>query len=281
MTVGLIAALAAAVAFGVASVLQAVGSRRLATAAPDARLLLRLLRSLPYLVGLALDGAGFVATVVALRVLPLFVVESAIASSVGVTALVAVRWLGARLGPRERVALAAMLAGLVLLALSAQAEGGQPLPVAGRWLVLAASALVALLAAAATRMPAPRAVAVLAAAAGLGFAGVGIATRALEVPDPLWHVLLDPLLWALALDGLLAMTCYAAALQRGAVTVVAAVTFAVETLLPAVVGYAVLGDRARPGFLPVAVAGLVVTLVAAVALARYSEPEGAAAVTVG
>jgi hypothetical protein len=57
------------------------------------------------------------------------------------------------------------------------------------------------------------------------------------------------------------------------VTVVAAVTLAVETLLPAVVGYAVLGDRARPGFLPVAVVGLLLTLAGAVALARYSEPE--------
>ena len=51
MIVGLLAALAAAVAYGVASVLQAVGSRRLATAAPDARLLLRLLRSAPYVAG--------------------------------------------------------------------------------------------------------------------------------------------------------------------------------------------------------------------------------------
>jgi drug/metabolite transporter (DMT)-like permease len=271
VVLGLLAALASAVAYGVASVLQAVGSRRLATAAPDARLLLRLLRSLPYVVGLALDGVGFAATVVALRSLPLFVVQSAVASSVGVTAVVAVRWLGARLGPRERAALAVMLAGLVLLAASAQAEGSSPLPALGAWLLLGMSLVVALLAFAATRMPAGRAVGVLAGAAGLGFAGTGIATRALEFPDPLWHVLLDPLLWALALDGVLAMTCYAAALQRGAVTVVAAVTLAVEILLPAVVGYAVLGDRARPGFLPVAVIGLLVTLGSVVALARFGE----------
>jgi drug/metabolite transporter (DMT)-like permease len=273
VVLGLVAALASAVAYGVASVLQAVGSRRIATAAPDARLLLRLLRSLPYLAGLALDGLGFVATVVALRSLPLFVVQSAIASSVGVTAVVAVHWLGARLGSRERLAIVAMLGGLILLAASAQAEGSQPLPTVGSWLVLAASVLVALLAAAAVRMPSSRAVGVLAAAAGLGFAGTGIAARALEFPDPLWRILLDPLLWALALDGLLALICYAAALQRGAVTVVAAVTLAVETLLPAVVGYAVLGDRARPGFLPVAVVGLLVTVAAAVALARFGEAE--------
>ena len=54
---------------------------------------------------------------------------------------------------------------------------------------------------------------------------------------------------------------------------ITAITFAVETVVPAVIGYLVLGDRARPGFLPVAVLGLLVTLGAAIALARYSEPE--------
>jgi hypothetical protein len=274
---GLLAALGAAVAYGVASVLQAVGSRRLATAAPDARLLLRLLRSAPYLAGLALDAVGFVATVAALRVLPLFVVESAVASSVGVTALVAVRWLGARLLRPERVALGVLGVGLVLLAASAEAEGGQPLSRAGQWTVLALSLAVAAAAGLATRAPATRAATLLAATAGLGFAGVGIAARALQPTSPWWSIAGEPLLWALVIDGVIALAAYAAALQRGAVTVVTAVTFAVETVVPAVVGYAVLGDRARAGFLPVAVAGLLLTLGAAIALARHAEPETLAA----
>ena len=112
MIIGLVAALAAAVAFGVASVLQAVGARR-QEGAVGAGFLLRLVRSLPFVAGLALDGVGFVATVVALRVLPLFVVESAVASSVGVTALVAARFLGARLLRPERVALVVLGVGLV------------------------------------------------------------------------------------------------------------------------------------------------------------------------
>jgi drug/metabolite transporter (DMT)-like permease len=272
MILGLLAALASAVAYGVASVLQAVGSRRLALAAPDARLLLRLLTSLPYLAGLVLDGLGFVATVAALRVLPLFVVESAVASSVGVTALVAARFLGVRLRRSEWIALLVLGVGLVALAASAEAEGAAPLSRGGQWLVLALSAVVALLAALAARTPARRAAAPLAAAAGLGFAGVGIAARALPAPDVWWHLVTEPLTWALVLDGVIALVCYAAALQRGSVTIVAAITFAVETIVPAVVGYAVLGDRARPGFLPVAVVGLVLTLGAAIALARYSEP---------
>ena len=52
------------------------------------------------------------------------------------------------------------------------------------------------------------------------------------------------------------MTCLAAALQRGRVTVVAGVTLAVETVLPAVVGFLCARGPHRPGFLPVAVLGL-------------------------
>ena len=44
---------------------------------------------LPYLAGLALDGLGFVGNVVALRQLPLFLVEAIVAGSVGVTAVIA------------------------------------------------------------------------------------------------------------------------------------------------------------------------------------------------
>ena len=273
MPVGLFAAAVIPVMYGTATVVQAVGSRRLAPTPVDARLVLRLLRSVPYLAGLAMDGVGFVASLVALRSLPLFLVQSAVASSIGVTALVARLWLGTRLGGAQRLALVGVGVGLVLLAVSAEAEGGQPLSLAGQWLVLALSLLVAGLSALAARAPGGRPASVLAVAAGLGFSGVAIAARALDLSSPWWPVLRQPLLWSLAVGGVVAITCYAAALQRGVVTVVAAVSLAVETIVPAVVGWAVLGDRARPGFLPVAVAGLLLSLGGAVALARYAEPE--------
>lgn len=273
MPVALLAAVVTSATYGVATVLQAVGSRRIAVAPVDARLLLRLMRSVPYLAGLALDGVGFVASVVALRSLPLFVVQSAVASSIGVTALTARLWLATRLGAGEWAALAVMGAGLVLLAASAEAEGARPLSLVGQWLVLALTVLVAGLSAVVARAAAGRAAGALAVAAGLGFSGVGIAARALDLASPWWPVLRQPLLWSLAIGGVVAMTCYAAALQRGVVTVVAGITLAVETIVPAVVGYAVLGDRARPGFAGVAVAGLVLTLGAAVALARHADPE--------
>jgi hypothetical protein len=59
-------------------------------------------------------------------------------------------------------------------------------------------------------------------------------------------------------------------LQRGAVTAATAALFAAETVGPAAVGLAFLGDSARSGLAVVAAAGFVVTLGACLALTRYA-----------
>ncbi|HEY6796413.1 MAG TPA: hypothetical protein VI248_17185 [Kineosporiaceae bacterium] len=272
--VGVLGALAAAVSYGVASVLQAVAARRAAGAGGlDPRLLGRLAQQVPYLVGLALDLVGFVASVLALRSLPLFFVQSAIAGSVGVTAVVAVLALGARLSGRETAALAGLGVGLVLLAVTARPEHAVPLPAAGRWALLAAVFVLVGYGVLGARMPDPLGAAALAIGAGLGFGGVGVAARTLAVPDQLWRLALDPSVWALCGYGATAILLFATALQRGAVTVVSALTFAVETVMPSALGVAFLGDRPRPGMAPLAAAGFVVTLAGAVLLARYAEPD--------
>ncbi len=269
MVLGLAGALVCALAYGIATVLQSVGSRRLALAEGlDPRLLGRLARSGPYVTGLALDGVGFIASVLALRTLPLFLVQSAIASSIGVTAVGSARWLRTPLGRTEIRALWTLGLGLVLLAAAAAPEPARPLAVRGQWMVLACVVPLAALTAAASRWRPRHAGAGLAAAAGLGFGGVGIAARAVTVPDPWWHLAGSPLAWALAAYAVVGTYCYAAALQRASATVVAAVAFVVETVVPAVIGLALLGDRARAGFGIVAAAGFAITVGAAVVLAR-------------
>lgn len=275
---GLVGVVLTSLCYGIGTVLQAVAARRTPSSPGlDPGLLLRLFRQLPYLVGLLLDGVGLLASIVALRTLPLFLVESAIASSVGVTAVVAVRFLDARLRPPELVALLGLGAGLVLLAVCAEPGPGRPLPNAGGGGLLAGVGVVLALGLVAARVPRPWDGVGLAVASGAAFAGVGIAARVLELPEPVWHVVAAPTAWALAGFGLLGILFFAQALQRAAVTMVAAVTFGVETLLPAGVGLAVLGDRVRPGFGAVAVVAFALTLGCAMALARFAEPEHAPA----
>lgn len=277
-------AVLAALCYGTATVLQAVGVRRLAGAPAGARLSARLARATPYAAGLALDGAGFLASLAAFHSLPLFVVESVVASSVAVTALLSVAFLGARLRGPEVVGLVVVAAGLVALAVSATSGPADALAGGLAWWPLAGVALVGLVAAPVllgdrrSARPGPAApltsgaaVVLLAVAAGLGFSGVGVAARVLALPHPWWRLVADPVAWALVAYAALSMLFYALALVHGSVTVVAALTFGVETVVPATIGLLWLGDRVRPGFAVVALAGFVATVAGCVALAGKAE----------
>ncbi len=272
MIVGLAAALVAATCYGFGSVLQAMAaSRSVATERLDVVLLARLVGQWRYVCGLGLDLAGFVAAVVALRTLPLFVVQAAVASSVGVTALAAALLLHAHLVRGERRALVGLLAGLVLLAAAGRPEHALRLAEPGPGLLLAGAVALAILLFLPVRAANTHAAAGLAAGAGAAFGAVGIAARAFQVPAHWTHAFADPLLYAIVAHGVIASLLLARALQRGKVTIVAAVMFAVETIVPAVVGVAWLGDRARAGMVPVAIAGFALTVGACVALARFAE----------
>ena len=84
----LLAAFGCSVSTGVAAVLQKVSAdQEERVSSLHIGLLWRLLNDWPYLLGLALDGASFLLTVVAAQNLPLFVAEPVIAINVVITAL--------------------------------------------------------------------------------------------------------------------------------------------------------------------------------------------------
>ncbi|MDX3483680.1 hypothetical protein [Streptomyces scabiei] len=125
MVVGVVFALCAAVCMGTATVLQALGARR--TAVDDCRgrgrTVVEVLRGWPFLAGAGLDTAGFAAQVVALRLVPLFLVEAAVAASLAVTAVGGTAVLGLRLRRAEWGAVALVCLGLATLAVSAGRTG--------------------------------------------------------------------------------------------------------------------------------------------------------------
>lgn len=266
-------ALLAALSYGTASVMQAAAARRTDKRPHlDAMLLVRLVRQLPYIAGLALDLVGFIASVVALRNLPLFMVQSVIAGSVGVTAIVASVVFGIQLRRYEMVALVGLVVGFALLAVSAQPEHATVLARPGRIVLVAGVVLVALVGVIGARLDEHTASVALAVGAGLSWAGTGIAARVLQVPAPLWHLAVDPVALALAAYGVLGTLLFATSLQRGSVTAAAALVFSVETVVPAGIGVAFLGDHARPHFQAAAVLGIIAAVGASITLARRSEP---------
>ncbi|MEO6999207.1 MAG: hypothetical protein ABI112_14085 [Terracoccus sp.] len=273
MTLGLVGALVAALAYGAGTVLQAIGARRLTSLPPGAGARARSVAALPYAAGLGLDGLGFIASVLALRTLPLFLVESAVASSVAVTAVLSVVVLHLHLRRAEIGALIAVAVGLV--ALAAVAEPGPAVRPGNGFSVatLASAAVVAgLLAAGALDRERQRGALVLSLAAGLGFSGVGVSARLLEVPTPWWHLGFDTLAWALVAHAALATVAYGLALARARVTTVAAITFVTETVVPAAIGLSLLGDRVLAGRWPLAGLAFALTLVGCIVLASRSEP---------
>ncbi|NUP31719.1 MAG: hypothetical protein HOU01_08375 [Streptomycetaceae bacterium] len=274
MVVSLVAAAVAAVCYGVATVLQALGTRRTEAAGPEAgldpRLLVRVFKTWPFVAGTALDLVGFAAQLVALAELPVFAVEAAQAANLAVTAVIAVPVLGVALGRREWTAVGAVCAGLALLGLSAGREGPSETSDTFRYALLGAVAVIGLFGMWAARRPEPWRSRLLGLASGLGFGLIALAGRivtTVAIAD-LWR---DPAAWTVLLAGAVTMLMYATALQGGAVTAVAAALVVGETVLPAAAGIVFLGDRSRAGFVPMAVAGFLLAVAGAIALARFGE----------
>jgi drug/metabolite transporter (DMT)-like permease len=274
MALGMACALFAALGYGSASVLQSVAARK-AESSPglDPRLLARLAGSVPYVSGLGLDLAAFLASLVALRTLPLFFVQSAVAASVGVTAVIAAV-IGVRLRRREIVSLVVLGAGLLFLAASAQPDRGTPLTLGVRWGLLSSVVVLGVAGALVARRNGRASAQALAILGGLAFTVVAVTARSLTVPGQPWQVLADPGLWAILALGGLGMLLFTTALQRGSVTSATALTFAVETIVPAGIGLAFLGDTTRPNFAPVAAVGFVLTIAGTLALATDPKVSG-------
>lgn len=279
MVPGLLSACGAALCYGVGSVLQAAAAQDTRVAQGlDPRLLLRLLRSWRYLVGLGLDGVGFVLSVAAVRTLPLFVVQSIVASFLAVTAVTASLVLHTRLSRSDWAGLGVVITGLVLVGLSAAEDRTVEVSDAEQWGVLVVSIGLAVAAVFAGRLRGVTGAATLGAVAGLAFGATAVAARMIPGSLALDHlvaepqeVLTSPATYALVVAGALAMLAYSTALQRGTVTQATAPLVVCETIAPALVGIALLGDQTRSGWQGVAVLGFTLGVAGAVSLSRHGE----------
>ncbi len=271
MLLGLTLAALAALGSGAGSAIEALGVRRAAHRTRRPGDVGALLREPVYFVGLTIDLLGFAFTVLALQVLPLYLVQAVVASSVAVTAVI-FAVIGRPLDRTGWIALGGSLCGLVLLGLSSQPHDVPPLDPIWYWLLLATSLPIAGLGWAATRFAGTWSAVLLALGAGLSFSCVAVAARSLDVPEPLWLVVVDPAIWAIVVNGVLGTALFALALQRGRVTVVAAVSYTTSTVVPSVLGLLFLGDEVRSGYALVATAGFLIAVSGAIALARFTEP---------
>ena len=264
MVVAWASALLAALGYGVASVLQAVGSAR----AEGPKVLAQPL----YVAGLACDGLAWLASLVALRQLPRFLVQSVLTASVGVTVVLARVFLGTRLRPRDVGSIVVMVA-----ALGGLAAAFPPAAATARTGITAWFLVALLLLALGTVAAYPRGGSLLLALlAGTGFAGAAVTARALDLSAGWASLVGQPLAWSVLGFGVLGTVAYARSLERGPVGPATAVLWSVESVLAGVVGVLVLGDQVRAGWTGVAVVAVALTVLSCVVLANGPAEEALA-----
>jgi hypothetical protein len=214
-----------------------------------------------WIAGFLMGIGGWVLYVIALRLAPLSLVQAASAGGIGVLAL------RGRLGPAERLGVAAALGGLVLIALTLAAHAPT-----GRGTIVGVAAWIGISVALAGGAALLRTAPALGAAAGVLYAAGDVGTKAaVHGGTRLGFV---PVL--LACHGL-AFVCLQLAFQRGAALASAGLAVLWTNTLPIVAG-AVLFSESLPGGWRggARVAAIALVLVGAVALSRSQAPDGPA-----
>lgn len=265
MVVGILIAIAASACFEFAYVLQALEVRELdADLALRGALMRRLMRRRRWLAGTALTALAGGLQVLALSDAPLTVVQPTLSLGLVLLLVLGRRFLGERVGLRERLAVAAIIAGVVVIGLSApRKHDATP---AGLAIPLAMSALGLLVLGPfllRSRTTDPR-IGVLGAAAGDSWATLAIKLVADELGQGHW---LSAAAWGVGagVSGSLALASEMSALQRLAATRVAPLVLAAQVVIPVglapVVAHESWGDTPLGG----TVLGVAVAIVASAA----------------
>jgi hypothetical protein len=258
----LVAAVAAMLSNSAASLLESSGTRRAGPGRP-------LWRQPRYVVGLGFDGLGWLLSVAALRVLPVFAVQSVLAGTVPVTTVASSGGTVRQLPHSRLFAIGGVLLGLVLVAASAAPGRAARLPAAATPVLLVTALALLLCLRPLLRSGHPL---LMTVGAGVAFGGVSLAVRAVHVRSSLWTSLLDllgePLAYTVVVFGATGTVLLARAMREGAVATVVAVLSVTEVIVPGLVGLVLVGDRIRPGWAPALAAGWALTVTGVVLLTR-------------
>jgi drug/metabolite transporter (DMT)-like permease len=257
MIVGLCYAVAATVLNTLAGLLQSAGARSTSARRP---LVLR-----PrYVAGLLVDGAGWLCTVAALQRIPVLLVQSVLAGTIVLTALATRVRHRSVLRRVDRVAIAACLAGLVLIAAGSGTERPETVP---WWAVLTLGAGASLIAIGMAAFWYSGRGWPLAVLAGLGFGGTSLAVRAVRSGSGLGDLLTQPAAALVVIFWVLGLVAYSRALALINVARLTAVMVVSETAVPGILGVVLLGDAIRPGWWGAVLTGLAFAVAGVVVLA--------------
>ena len=257
----ILAAFACAVCNGTAAVLQKISAdKEKKVDSLNVRLLARLFRDRPYIIGIVLDLLGWLFTLYAVQYLPLFLVEAVIAANIVITALIERVFRHQIIRSKSYQAIAIIVVGLVLLAIASSPEKSEPISNMLRWFIMLTPVPIAAVGYVLARSKNYRASIDLAIVGGLAFGGTSVVGRIFRLSNPVWHTIYSPLVFALIVSGILGILLFSIALQRAQATAVNATMTASQTVIPAIIGAAFLGDHARVGLGYLVVIGICLAL---------------------
>ncbi len=241
------ASICGSICYGVATVLQQVGAKQSENIKNINPLnLIKLIKQGPYFFGLFLDFIGWLFFLVAVRSLPLFLVQSFIALSIFVSALVDKYWLNHKILKSEKLSILFVVIGVVLLSYTALPSRALPTSNLFKWTIVLTPIGIALIAAALIKINKSNLVnSTIAVLAGLAFGGTSIVTRLIVFNQITKQPIQLGLAIALIVFGILAIVLLAVALQRERVNKVNSLVLAAEVLVPSIIGIMFLGDKVR------------------------------------
>jgi drug/metabolite transporter (DMT)-like permease len=280
--IGIGAALLACFSYGTASVLQSYGAQRAAAGpghettvtaegGPTLRSTVAAMLAPTFVLGMVLDGLGFLGSLVSARLIPLFLSQTVMSANLVVTAVLSTVVLRVRLQTRDWAAIAVVLSGLCILGFTAGELGKPDRHIGLHWGVLVVSTIILAAGAVLVRVLGSRAAVGAGLIAGVLYGTMAVAVRIVHGLDPLrLDVLLtDPALWAIVVAGGGGFYLFTVALQVGAVNGVAAALVVGETVVPGVIGVVLLGDSAKPGYGWLVVLAFAAAVIGAVAVSVF------------
>jgi drug/metabolite transporter (DMT)-like permease len=272
VALGLLAAVAASVAFNVGIVLQAADARgEPASEGLRLSLLTHLARRRRWVAGLLLGWAGFALQVLALSLAPFVVVQPVLAAGLLLMLYLGVRMLGERVGLAEVAGVLGITAGIGLLAWGTPAGAGTVSSHSAAISVMAAMTLVALVPFALRGRGRLDSATFVIVASALAFGAGNIATMLVSdgISDGAW-LIVGVWLAVTVGTGVIALTTEMTALQRRPATFVVPVSFAIQTFVPVALEPLFLSERWGTAALDGAplIAGLVLIAVGAIAVSR-------------
>ncbi len=272
-------ALISAFLFALGTVLQQKAATDAPLSGTGSGLLLRMAGRPAWLAGIAADIVGFVAQAAALRLGQLAVVQPLLVSSVVFALPLGARLSDQRIGRREVVAAAVVVAALVAFLAIADPSGGRNEVPLSDWVLsgVACAALAAPLWLLGRRGAAARSAALLGAAAGVLFALSAALTKAVvdELHVGVVHVIASWEPYALAGVGYASMTLNQLALNTRALAATIASSTALDPIVSVALGLTLFDERLLASSLLAAGAfmALAAALLGMVVLARAEVAE--------